>query len=266
MSPRLRLSLAVAAVAVAAAAGVVGVTLATRQTPEQPQAQSGKPPLGRSLPTPAAAEIRTAFHAWPKDSLSTMEELGRDYPKDRVVQFYRGLALLWAGYNADGAVALEQAKKLGRDTPWEVQADDLLHPEYFNGYPIFQPLGGDPLLARGSRLQREGRQHSALRVFERAARRSPGDDQAQVAAAVARFDKGDLSASFSRLGPLTRRFPRSQTVRFYLGLLLAWTGQRAEACTQFRKTVALGGGTELGSGASDFLSRVCKTGSGASPK
>jgi len=266
MSPRLRLSLAVAAAAAVAAAGVVGVTLATRQTPEQPQAQSGKPPLGKSLPTPAAAKIRVAFRDWPKGSLATMEDLGRDYPRDHVVQFYRGLALLWAGYTSDGAAALERAKKLGRDTPWEIQADDLLHPEYFNGYPIFQPLGDEPLLRQGSRLQQEGRQHSALSVFQRAARRSPDDDQAQVAAAVARFDKDDLAASFSRLRPLTRRFPQSQTVRFYLGLLLAWTGQRDEACAQFRKTVSLGAKTQLGAGAGDFLLRVCKGGSSPSSK
>jgi hypothetical protein len=261
MSPRLRLSLAVAAIAAAAAAAVVGVTLATRQTPEQPQAQKGKPPIGKELPTPAAAQIRTAFREWPQGSLDTMETLGRKYPRDAVVQFYRGFALLWAGYEADGVVALQQAKKVGRDTPWEIQADDLLHPTFFRGYPIFQPVGDDPLLARGSRLQQEGRQHSARRVFERAARRSPDSDEAQVAAAVARFDKDNLTASFSRLGPLTRRFPQSQSVRFYLGLMLAWTGQRDEACVQFRKTAALGRASELGRGAADFLSRVCKGGS-----
>ena len=44
----------------------------------------------------------------------------------------------------------------------------------------------------------------------------------------------DLSASFSRLGPLVKRFPKSQTVRFHLGLLLAWTGQGTLAVKEFK--------------------------------
>jgi tetratricopeptide (TPR) repeat protein len=266
LSPRVRLWLGVAVVALVAAGAVVGVTLATRQTPEQPQAQEGKPPLGRNLPTPAAAQIRAAFTAWPKGSLRTMQKLDREYPKDRVVQFYVGVALLWAGYGADAVAPLERAKKLGRDTVWEVQADDWLHPDLFSGYPIFHPIGNDPLLARGSQLQQQGHQHSALRLFERAARRSPESDEAQVAAAVARFDKDDVTPAFSHLGPLTRRFPKSQSVRYYLGLLLAWTGQRDEACAQFTKTVSLGAKTELGTGAGAFLERVCKGGSSPPPK
>jgi len=260
LSLRLRISLLVAATALVAAGAVVGVTLATRQTPVQPQAQKGKPPLGRDLPTPAAARIRTAFDNWPKGGVTTMEELGREYPRDPVVQLYRGLALLWAGYAGDAEVVLQKAKKLGRDTTWEVQADSLLHPQFSAGYPIFEPLRRDPLLDRGFRLQAAGHQHSALRVYERAARKAPNDDATQVAAAVARFDKDNLTPAFSHLGPLTQRFPRSQIVRFYLGLLLAWTGERDAACVQFGKTVALGRSTQLGRQATTFVTRACKGG------
>jgi predicted Zn-dependent protease len=256
VSVRLRVFLVVAAAAAAAAIAVVGVTLATRQTPDQPQAQPGKPPLGQSIPSPAAARIRAAFTSWPKGSLEAMQELGRDYPRDPVVQLYRGIALIWAGYPSDAATTLRRAKVVGRDTIWEVRADDLLHPEFFTGYPIYQPLRPNALLSRGARLQREGHQHSARRVFDRAARLVPSSDEAQVAAAVARFDKDNLNESFSRLGPLTRRFPESQPVRFYLGLLLAWTGQREESIAQFRKTVALGRETKLGKAAAEFLVRV----------
>jgi tetratricopeptide (TPR) repeat protein len=266
LSVRLRISLVVAVAAIVAAGSVVGVTLATRQTPVQPKAQAGKPPLGPNLPTPAAGAIRVAFRDWPKGSIDTMERLGHEYPDDPVVQLYRGIALLWAGYPNDAEDVLRNAKKVGRDTSWEVQADSVLHPEYQVGYPIFRPLEPNPLLEEGARLQQEGRQHSALRVFERAARRMPGNDEAQVAAAVARFDKDNLNASFSRLGPLTRTFPRSQTVRFYLGLLLAWTGQRDPAVAQFRKAVALGPKTELGRGAAQFLASVNGGGTGSSTK
>jgi tetratricopeptide (TPR) repeat protein len=189
-----------------------------------------------------------------------MDELGREYPRDPVVQLYRGVALLWAGYTDDAVAPLERAKRLGRDTPWELRADNLLHPQYFSDYPVFRPTGSNRLLARGSQLQAQGHQHSAEKLYRRAARQAPQDAEAQVAAAVGRFDKSDLSASFSRLGPLTRRFPRSQPVRYYLGLLLAWTGQRDPALTQFRKTVALGPRTPLGKGAEKLLVAIERAG------
>src|SRR5438067_169228 len=239
MSPRLRVLVVVAGVAVLAAGTVLGVTLATRQTPSQPRSLPGKPGVPRALPTPASAGIRAAFRRWPEASLRSLQGLAREYPRDAVVQYYFGLALVWLGYDADADAALRVAKRLGRDTPWEIAADNLLHPQYFQGYPVFEPVRPDPLLSRGARLQAAGHQHSAERVYVRAARARPGDDEAQVAAAVGRFDKDDLSASFSRLGPLTRRFPRSQIVRFYLGLLLAWTGQRDPAVAEFRQAAAL---------------------------
>ena len=159
--------------------------------------------------------------------------LGLEYPRDPVVQLYRGIALLWAGYGSDAVAPLEKAKKLGRDTPWEVAADNLLHP---STSPTTRRSGRSAApepaaraAGRGSRPRGTGTPPSSSSSGPRDS--DPNDDQAQVAAAVGRFDKGDLSASFSRLGPLTRRFPRSQSVRYYLGLLLAWTGQRDPALT-----------------------------------
>jgi predicted Zn-dependent protease len=258
MSPRLRVFVTVAGVAVVAAGAVLGITLATRQTPVQPRPLAGKPGVPKLLPTRAAARIRTAFRNWPHGSLETMEQLGRQYPRDPVVQLYRGIALLWAGYDADAVAALRAAKSLGRDTRWELAADNVLHPQYFPGYPVFEYTGPNRLLARGSELQAQGRQHSAERLYARAAQQEPDDDTAQVAAAVGRFDKDNLSLAFSRLGPLTRRFPRSQPVRYYLALLLAWTGQRDQAVAQFRKTVALDRRSVLGRSASAFLERMEK--------
>ncbi|HZO98260.1 MAG TPA: hypothetical protein VFB42_12900 [Gaiellaceae bacterium] len=256
MSYRLQLALTVAAVAVAAAGAVVGITLATRDSPPKLHPQPGKPPVPDALPGPAGAAVRQAFAGWPDGSLVALERLGRDYPKDPVVQLYRGIGLLWAGYTGEAEAVLERAKRVGRDTPWEVAADNVLHPQFFTGYPVFTPVRPNPLLERGSRLQARGRQHSAERLYARAARLAPGDDEAQVAAAVGRFDKDDLNASFSRLGPLTRRFPHSQVVRFYLGLLLAWTGQRDQALVEFRRAVGLGPRTELGRSAKQFIDRV----------
>ena len=257
MSQRLQLALTVAAVAVAAAGGVVGITLATRSNPPKLHPQPGKPPVPSSLPGAVGAEIRQALAAWPHGSVASLERLGQQHPKSALVQFYRGIGLLWAGYTTDAESVLRQAKKLGRDTRWEIAADNILHPQYFQNYPIFTPVRPNPLLARGARLQAQGHQHSAERLYLRAARAAPDDDEAQVAAAVGRFDKDDLAASFSRLGPLTRRFPRSQAVRFYLGLLLAWTGQRDQSCAEFRRAAGLGRTSSLGRSATAFLARAC---------
>jgi hypothetical protein len=260
MLSRRRVLILVAGVAVVAAGTVVGITLATSQSPRGLEPLKGKPGVPAVLPTPAASRIRAAFANWPHGSIGAMETLGQQYRLDPVVQFYLGLALVWAGYDADATPVLQRvaSKAVGWDTPWELQADDLLYPQYFPGVPRFIPIGRDPLLVRGSILQAQGRQHSAEHLYQVAAKREPGDAEAQVAAAVGRFDKGDLSASFSRLGPLTQRFPRSQSVRYYLGLLLAWTGQRDAAVTQFTHAVALGRGTALGRAAQAFLAKIAK--------
>jgi len=256
LTQRLQLALTVAAVALAAAGVVVGVTLATRDDPPKLHPQPGKPPVPASLPGPAGAAVRAAFASWPHGSVDTLQRLGQEYPNSPLVQLYRGIGLFWAGYTNEAATALERAKTLGRDTPYEVAADNILHPQFFQGYPVFTPLSNNPLLERGARLQAQGHQHSAERLYLRAARQAPDDDEAQVAAAVGRFDKDDLSASFSRLGPLTRRFPRSQIVPFYLGLLLAWTGQRDQAVAEFKRAVTLGPDTGLGRNAKEFIDRV----------
>ena len=114
--------------------------------------------------------------------------------------------------------------------------------------------------------QRIFHQETAERIWAAAARLRPNDADAQVAAAVGRFDMDDLSASFSRLGPLVRRFPTSQTVRFHLGLLLAWTGQRDLAVKEFRAARAFGAATTLGVEADAFLTRLGTSGTKSSKR
>jgi predicted Zn-dependent protease len=122
------------------------------------------------------------------------------------------------------------------------------------------------LLVQGQIQQRQFHQETAERLWAKAARLHPNDPDAQVAAAVGRFDMDDLSASFSRLGPLVKRFPKSQTVRFHLGLLLAWTGQRDLAVKEFRAARALGPGTRFGRESATFLAGLTSTGTGGSKR
>jgi tetratricopeptide (TPR) repeat protein len=270
MAPANRVRLIVALAAVAAAAIVVGVVYATRQDPPQPTArckQGMKPYIVPGTATANVAAVRVAFARGPKGAAQALEPLALAATGDPVVQFNYATALYCAGFVSDAESSYRAAKKAGRDTFYEIQADVVLHPQFFDqGYPPFVSETRDPLLVQGEILQRAGHERSAERVFARAARLHPGNDEAQVAAAVARFDMDDLSASFSRLGPLVKKFPRSQSVRFHLGLLLAWTGQRDQAVVEFRRARALGPTTRLGRQAATFLGSLVTSGTKRTPR
>ncbi len=274
MSPTTRIRLLVAAAAVVAAGVVAGVVYATRQDPPQPKALCSRRPTAQIVPgvkTAFAAQVRAAMARSPRDAARLLEPYAQQHPKDPVVQFNDALALYCGGYVAEAASAFRQAKKAGRNTYYEVVSDNLLHPQYFQppsgaGYPAFQYDGSDKLLVQGQIAQRQFHQHTAERLWARAAALRPDDADAQVAAAVGRFDEDDLSASFSRLGPLVERFPRSQTVRFHLGLLSAWTGQRALALQEFRLAERLGPRTSLGRAAGEFVSQLVASGTSRTRK
>jgi tetratricopeptide (TPR) repeat protein len=259
MSPTVRVRLAVLGAAVAAAAVVAGVVYATRQDPPQPKALCRDP---AALVVPGvgsrnADAVRAAFRRPPKEAARILQPLAEESPDDPVVLFNQATALYCAGYVNDAEQAFRRAKAAGRDTYYQVKADNLLHPQFFapkeGGYPIFEYQGHDPLLIQGQIQQRQYHQETAERLYARAARLHPDDADAQVAAAVGRFDMDDLSASFSRLGPLVKRFPRSQSVRYHLGLLLAWTGQRDLAVKEFRTARALDPAGKLGQESDAFL-------------
>lgn len=260
MSAVKRVRLLVLAIAVVASGLVAGVVLATRQDPSQPAAQCKQRPkalIVPGVPSQNVAAVRSALARPPKTAAQVLEPLSQQFPKDPVVQFNFGTALVCAGYLADAQQAFRQAKQVGFDTFYEMLADEILHQQYFQPqdglYPIFQPQGRDALLIQGVLLQRRGKQHSAEKLYARAARLEPGSDEAQVAAAVGRFNEDNLSAAFSRLGPLIKRFPHSQSVRYHLGLLLAWTGQRDQAVKEFRLARDLNPRSTLGEQSTTFL-------------
>ncbi len=273
MSAAKRVRLLVAAIAVAAAGAVAGVVLATRQDPAQPATpckQRPKALIVPAVPSANVAAVRRALAQPPKTAARLLEPLSQQFPRDPVVQFNFGTALFCAGYGADADQAFRQAKKSGYDTFYEMLADQILHPQFFQPqdglYPIFQPQRRNTLLLQGVLLQRRGKQHSAEKLYARAARLQPGNAEAQVAAAVGRFNEDNLSASFSHLGPLVRRFPHSQSVRYHLGLLLAWTGQRDQAVKEFRLARNLDPQSTLGVQSTTFLRGLVGGGSGSTKR
>ena len=194
------------------------------------------------------AQVGASFARWPDSSLARIEELAQERPRNSLVLLHLGYANLWAGKDDDAASAWRRAARAQPDSASAQRADDALHPDFPPGQPLFVPSFRPPpglnrlapptqlaALERGARaddphakllyglaLQRLGHRISARRQYDAAAKLAPRDADAQVAAAVGRFDKSRPTEAFSRLGPLTRRFPEAATVRYHLGLLLLW--------------------------------------------
>jgi tetratricopeptide (TPR) repeat protein len=227
------------------------------------------------------AQVGLALATWPEGSSARLEELAREHPRSGAVSFHLGLARFWEGDREGALAAWRQTRLSDPDSGYAIRASDLLFRNFPPGLPTFIPsfspdsrLSGLPaarqlsVLARragagsvrdkllyGLALQRLERPVSARRQYAAAARLAPSNPEALVADAVGRFDKASPERAFSRLGPLSRRFPRAATVRFHLGLLLLWLGQVDGAKRQLRM-VAERRGSRLAREATRLLARL----------
>jgi tetratricopeptide (TPR) repeat protein len=244
VSPRARAFTLAGLAAAGFAAAVVGITAATANHPPKPKA------------------LCSATTEQQLGTVASLRAAAAKQPRSAFAHLRLGLALACAG-DAEAAVAeWRAAKRVEPDTPAAVRAADLLHPDSPRGLPQFQPSFAHPataaerLLVKGVRFEAAGRPLSARRTFAAAARLAPGDPDAQVAAAVGLYDKDDPTPAFARLGPLSRRFPEAQTVRFHLGILLIWTNRFTEARRQLERARALGPKTSFGREARTLLARL----------
>jgi tetratricopeptide (TPR) repeat protein len=228
------------------------------------------------------ARIGRAFARWPRGTQGRLEQLSAAYPRSGAVRLHLGLAYFWAGRDSEALDEWRAATRVQSNSVYAVRASDLLHPGQAPGLPTFVPGFETParlsalapaqqlaFLRRaaskrdahakvlyGVALQRLGHPVSAERVFAEAARIAPADPEAQAAAAVGRFRKDAPERAFSRLGPLTRRFPQAATVRFHLGLCLLWLGQLKEAKRQLVLARRAAPQSALAREANRFLSRL----------
>jgi tetratricopeptide (TPR) repeat protein len=227
------------------------------------------------------AAVGSALATWPDGTIDRLAVLAARHPESSFVQLHLGLALYWAGQREKAISAWRAASRANPDTFSAVRAGDLLHPRYNRGLPTFVPPCCSPDLESkrpseqlaelahtravkdrlwyGVALQRLGRPVSAERVFAGAAARAPDSPEAQVAAAVGRFDKAHPERAFSRLGPLTKRFPQASTVRFHLGLLLLWLGEVQPGKRQLRLAEKVEPGSPLAREARVFLRKLATT-------
>jgi tetratricopeptide (TPR) repeat protein len=228
------------------------------------------------------ARVGLALARWPRGTQGRLEQLSALAPRSGAVRLHLGLAYFWAGRDAEAAGEWRAAARVEPDSVFAVRADDLLRPGQAPGLPTFVPGFDSPsaldrlappaqlaLLRRNARrrdarakilygvaLQRLGRPVSAERVFVEAARLAPKDPEARTAAAVGRYRKDAPERAFSRLGPLTRRFPRAATVRFHLGLCLLWLGNVQEAKRQLGLARREAPGSTVAREANDLLERL----------
>lgn len=259
MSARLRVWLVVGAAAIAAAAVAVGVTLATRSDVHH---STSKPPpflADPTAPQEVTRDVRQALRAWPAGTVRRLRILAERYPHSALVRLELGLALAFAGSEADASRAWHESRRVQPDSPSAVRAADLLHPNTPPGLPPFVPAFTEARtvaqrhLLRGVAFQQALRPVSAEGEFAAAARAAPKDPESLTAAAVGLYDKDKPALAFSRLGPLAGRFPHSQTVRFHLGLLLIYLGDVAQAKRELALARTDGPTTPLGKRAQTLL-------------
>ncbi|HTS72781.1 MAG TPA: hypothetical protein VMG74_03655 [Gaiellaceae bacterium] len=235
------------------------------------------------------AEIGAAFAAWPAGTLERLRTLAATHPRSSLAALNLGNALYWSREDGDALNAWRAAARLQPDTYYAVRATDLLHPRLGPaGLPVFVPSFPEPrglsglsppaqlafLRRRAARggahakilygvaLQRLYHPRSAEREFAAAAREAPNDPDARVAAAVGLFDKADPSLAFGRLGPLVRVFPKAQTVRFHLGVLLLWSDQLKLARNELQRAHDADPGSVLGKQAAVYLGALRMAGTG----
>ncbi|MBD0348168.1 MAG: hypothetical protein ICV59_03370 [Thermoleophilia bacterium] len=231
------------------------------------------------------ARVGAAFASWPEGSVAAVERLAAEHPRDSFVLLHLGLARYWSGDDRGAVAAWLDAARAEPDTLSALRAEDFLQPQPLPELvPTFVPSFAPPTEIRrltpprqlraleraarrpdvrakllyGLALQRLGRQISAQRQYAAAVRLAPGNAEARVAEALSRFRKSDPTPAFSRLGPLTRRFPGEPTVRFHLGLALAWMGRLQEAERQFRLARRIDPRDPLGREADRWLTRLEK--------
>jgi len=184
-------------------------------------------------PSSLEAAVGLAVASWPDGTVERLRDLSEEHAGSGLVRLHLGLALFAQGEREEAEREWTEAERRDPDTPAALRAEDLLHPEMAPGRPFFYPASDR--LDEGVALQRAGRPVSALRAFERALAAEPGSLEAQVAVAVALFDKDEPAQAFSRLGPLAGEHPEAEIVRYHLGLVLLWIRALDEAEEQLSR-------------------------------
>jgi tetratricopeptide (TPR) repeat protein len=190
-------------------------------------------------------------------SIGVLRALVSNDDRAPVPLLHLGLALLWAGQRSEATAQLQATRTLDPDGLYGRTADDVLHPTYRKGEPLWvssRPVGGNlpklraravaqprsqvAQLSYAYALQFSSRTKAHL-IAERALAIDASDVDAQVAVIVLGFDKDVPAQAVGRLGQLMRTEPGEASPRFHFGELLSWIGQDAQAKTEYRQASKL---------------------------
>ena len=210
--------------------------------------EGGKPAQAATIfrrYTSPEARLGLAFTEWTgPESLTAVQSIVASAPHSPAAQFNLGLADYQAGRNADAVAAWRQTAENFPDSPYAVDALDVLNPNLVPGLPpiVFDPAAV-PKLARtpleaGVRYWYLKQVVSARHALSLAAKLAPNSPEVLVAAAVARFSPANSRAPFPILGPLTATFPHDSIVRLHLGEVLLWRREVAKGKEQLRLAAA----------------------------
>ena len=238
-------------------------------------------------PDSLEAAVGAALARWPDGTLAALRELAGGHPESGLVQLHVGFALFWQRNTAAATAAWRKVEQVEPDSPAAIRAENVLHPDMPQGRPIFVPTGRLPAeiatlspvrqltelerlaeqsdeaedwIVYGVALQRAGRPVSARAAYERGVAVDPTSVEAKAAAALVRFDKDDPAQAFSRLGPLSRDYPKAAVVRFHLGLSLLWLAEVGEARRQLTLARDEDEDGIYGREAADLLERLAEVG------
>jgi len=174
-----------------------------------------------------------------------------------VPALHLGLALLWSGQRAAATAQLEATRTLDPDGLYGHTADDVLHPTYKKGDPLWvssRPVGGSLAQLRAKAVANPRLQSAQLdyayalqytsrtrarQIAERALALDASNVDAQVAVIVLGFDKDVPAQAVGQLGQLMRTDPGAPSPRFHFGELLAWIGEAKQAKAEYRQASQL---------------------------
>jgi tetratricopeptide (TPR) repeat protein len=242
--------------------GALAAVAADLRADRRPQAESA---LRRARALLGAGDLRVQvagallhYRAGEVDTaIGVLRALTANDDRAPVPALHLGLALLWAGQRAEATAQLEQTRLINPDGLYGRTADDVLHPSYRNGYPLWlssQPVRGELAHLRAKALAaprslpaqldyayglQYGSRTRARVVAERALALDASNLDAQVAVIVLGFDKDAPAQAVGRLAQLMQSRPGAPSPRFHFGELLAWIGQEAKAKQEYRKASQL---------------------------
>ncbi len=190
-------------------------------------------------------------------AIGVLRALAANDDRAPVPALHLGLALLWSGQRAEATASLEQARLIDPDGFYGRTADDVLHPSYRSGYPLWlrsqevigslaqtraraqaEPRSRDAQLDYAYRLQFTSRTRARV-AAERALAIDAADIDAQVAVIVLGFDKDQPAQAVGRLAQLMRSRAEAPSPRFHFGELLSWIDRQADAEEQYEQASKL---------------------------